>query len=127
MRLTSLGLRSVPTVMNEVGESFGCTSWQQLLKVQLPMARTTILLGLNQVIMMAFGIVVIASLLGADDLGNLVLKGLQKNDVGAAFVPGLGIVLLAVALDRISTGERSHVDAPAAASSSRRSSVAPAP
>ena len=107
VRLTSLGLRSVPTVMNEVGESFGCTSWQQLLKVQLPMARKTILLGLNQVIMMAFGIVVIASLLGADDLGNLVLKCLQKNDVGAAFVPGLGIVLLAVALDRISTGERS--------------------
>ncbi len=107
VRLTSLGLRSVPTVMNEVGESFGCTSRQQLLKVQLPMARKTILLGLNQVIMMAFGIVVIASLLGADDLGNLVLKGLQKNDVGAAFVPGLAIVLLAVSLDRISTGERS--------------------
>ncbi len=107
VRLTNLGLRSVPTVMNEVGESFGCTPRQQLLKVQLPMARKTILLGLNQVIMMAFGIVVIASLLGADDLGNLVLKGLQKNDVGAAFVPGLAIVLLAVALDRISTGERS--------------------
>ena len=100
VRLTSLGLRQVPVVMNEVGQSFGCTSWQQLVKVQLPMARRTILLGLNQVIMMAFAIVVIASLLGADDLGNLVLKGLQKNDVGAAFVPGLGIVLLAIALDR---------------------------
>ncbi|MFN8022425.1 MAG: ABC transporter permease subunit [Acidimicrobiales bacterium] len=106
VRLTDLGLRQVPVVMNEVGESFGCTSWQQLIKVQLPMARRTILLGLNQVIMMAFAIVVIASLLGADDLGNLVLKGLQKNDVGAAFVPGLAIVLLAVALDRITTGER---------------------
>jgi glycine betaine/proline transport system permease protein len=108
VRLTSLGLRSVPVVTNEVGESFGCTSRQQLLKVQLPMARRTILLGLNQVIMMAFGIVVIASLLGAPDLGNLVLKGLQKNDVGAAFVPGLAIVLLAVTLDRITTSER-HV------------------
>ena len=106
VRLTSLGLRQVPVVMNEVGQSFGCTSWQQLVKVQLPMARRTILLGLNQVIMMAFAIVVIASLLGADDLGNLVLKGLQKNDVGAAFVPGLGIVLLAIALDLITTGER---------------------
>lgn len=107
VRLTNLGLRNVPVVTNEVGESFGCTPWQQLVKVQLPMARRTLMLGLNQVIMMAFGIVVIASLLGADDLGNLVLKGLQKTDVGAAFVPGIAIVLLAVALDRVSTGERS--------------------
>lgn len=112
VRLTTHGLRSVPVVINEVGESFGCTSRQQLLKVQLPMARRTILLGLNQVIMMAFGIVVIASLLGAPDLGNLVLKGLQKNDVGAAFVPGLAIVLLAVALDRITTGERAISNRP---------------
>ena len=107
VRLTNLGLRNVPVVINEVAESFGCTARQQLVKVQLPMARKTILLGLNQVIMMAFAIVVIASLLGADDLGNLVLKGLQKGDVGAAFVPGLAIVLLAVALDRITTAERS--------------------
>ena len=112
VRLTSLGLRSVPLVTNEVGESFGCTSWQQLLKVQLPIARRTILLGLNQVIMMAFGVVVIASLLGAPDLGLQVLKGLQKNNVGAAFVPGLAIVLLAVALDRITTGERRTVTRP---------------
>jgi glycine betaine/proline transport system permease protein len=106
VRLTNHGLRNVPVVSNEVAESFGCTPWQQLLKVQLPMARRTILLGLNQVIMMAFGIVVIASILGSADLGGLVLKGLQKNDVGAAFVPGLAIVLLAVALDRMCTGER---------------------
>ncbi|MGD9996084.1 MAG: ABC transporter permease [Ilumatobacteraceae bacterium] len=106
VRLTTLGLRNVPVVIDEVGHSFGCTSWQQLVKVQLPMARRTILLGLNQVIMMAFGVVVIASLLGAPDLGNRVLGGLQKNDVGAAFVPGFGIVLLAIALDRVSTGER---------------------
>lgn len=106
VRLTNLGLRSVPVVANEVALSFGCTSRQQLLKVQLPMARRTILLGLNQVIMMAFGIVVIASLVGTGDAGNLVLKGLQKNDVGAAFVPGLAIVLAAISLDRITTTER---------------------
>ena len=106
VRLTNLGLRSVPVVSNEVAQSFGSTSWQQLVKVQLPMARRTILLGLNQVIMMAFGIVVIAALLGADDLGQAVLKGLQKNDVGAAFVPGMAIVLLAISLDRITTGEK---------------------
>ena len=89
VRLTNHGLRGVPVVMNEVGESFGSTSWQQLTKVQLPIARRTILLGLNQVIMMAFGIVVIGSLLGTGDTGAEVLKGLQKNDVGTAAAAGL--------------------------------------
>jgi glycine betaine/proline transport system permease protein len=106
VRLTNHGLRSVPVVMNEVGESFGSTSWQQLTKVQLPIARRTILLGLNQVIMMAFGIVVIGSLLGTGDTGAEVLKGLQKNDVGTAASAGMAVVFAAVALDRISTGER---------------------
>jgi glycine betaine/proline transport system permease protein len=106
VRLTNHGLRGVPVVMNEVGESFGCTVWQQLTKVQLPIARRTILLGLNQVIMMAFGIVVIGSLLGTGDTGNAVLGGLQKNDVGTAAAAGMAIVFAAVALDRITTGER---------------------
>jgi glycine betaine/proline transport system permease protein len=106
VRLTNHGLRGVPVVMNEVGESFGCTGWQQLTKVQLPFARRTILLGLNQVIMMAFGIVVIGSLLGTGDTGGEVLKGLQKNDVGSAAAAGMAIVFAAVALDRITTGER---------------------
>ena len=103
VRLTNLGLRNVPVVANEVGQSFGATSWQQLVKVQLPIARKAILLGLNQVIMMAFAIVVLASLLGTGDLGQDVLSALQKQRVGAAAAAGLGIVLLAVALDRIST------------------------
>jgi glycine betaine/proline transport system permease protein len=107
VRLTNHGLRSVPQVTNEVGESFGCTPRQQLLKVQLPMARPTILLGLNQVIMMAFGIVVIAAIVGTTDLGRLVLNSLQKNQIGKAAAPGLAIVLAAVALDRMSTGQRS--------------------
>ena len=106
VRLTNLGLRQVPIVSNEVGHSFGATSLQQLLKVQLPIARRTILLGLNQVIMMAFAIVVLASLLGTGDLGQSVLAALQKQKVGVAFAAGLGIVLMAVALDRVSTGER---------------------
>ncbi len=109
VRLTSHGLRSVPVVMNEVGESFGSTSWQQLVKVQLPIARRTILLGLNQVIMMAFGIVVIGSLLGTGETGGEVLRGLQKNDVGLAAAAGMAIVFAAIALDRITTGE--HVGA----------------
>ncbi len=105
VRLTSLGLRNVPVVMNEVGESFGSSVWQQLIKVQLPIARRTILLGLNQVIMMAFGIVVIGSLLGTGDTGAEVLRGLQKNDVGLAAAAGLAIVFAAVALDRMTTGD----------------------
>jgi glycine betaine/proline transport system permease protein len=106
VRLTSLGLRSVPVVSNEVGLSFGSTQLQLLDKVQLPFARKTILLGLNQVIMMAFGVVVIASLVGTGDVGNEVLQALQKSNVGLAFSAGLAIVLAAVALDRASTGQR---------------------
>ncbi len=108
VRLTNHGLRNVPVVMNEVGQSFGANARQQLFKVQLPVARRSILLGLNQVIMMAFGVVVLASLLGTGDLGQVVLSGLQKQNVGAAAAAGLGIVLLAIALDRITTGERKH-------------------
>ncbi len=107
VRLTSLGLRSVPVVASEVGTSYGCTRSQLLTKVQLPMARRTILLGLNQVIMMGFGVIVIAALVGTGGLGADVLSGLQKVDVGRSFVPGLALVFTAIALDRISTGERS--------------------
>ncbi|MFM7685407.1 MAG: ABC transporter permease [Actinomycetota bacterium] len=113
VRLTNLGLRNVPVVANEVGQSFGATDWQQLVKVQLPIARKAILLGLNQVIMMAFAIVVLASLLGTGDLGQDVLSALQKQKVGAAAAAGLGIVLLAVALDRISTAAGSGRRLPA--------------
>ncbi|MFM2078060.1 MAG: hypothetical protein RJA49_1950 [Actinomycetota bacterium] len=108
VRLTNHGLRNVPVVFNEVGESFGANARQQLFKVQLPVARRAILLGLNQVIMMAFGVVVLASLLGTGDLGQNVLNGLQKQKVGEAAAAGLGIVLLAISLDRMSTGERKH-------------------
>jgi glycine betaine/proline transport system permease protein len=106
VRLTSHGIRSVPVVATEVGTSFGCTSRQLLAKVQLPIARRAMLLGLNQVIMMAFAIVVLASMLGVAGLGGEVLTGLQRVNVGQAFAPGLAIVLAAISLDRISTGER---------------------
>ena len=107
VRLTSLGLRQVPVVSTEVGRSFGATGPQLLGKVQLPLARRTVLLGLNQVIMMAFGIVVIASQIGTGDVGNEVLRGLQKLDAKLAFSAGFCIVFAAIALDRITTGERS--------------------
>ncbi len=110
VKLTSHGLRSVPVVRNEVGTAYGCTRRQLLTKVQLPSARRTILLGLNQVIMMAFGIVVIAALVGTGGLGIKVLNGLQKVDVGKAFIPGLALVFTAIALDRVTTSERSVAD-----------------
>jgi glycine betaine/proline transport system permease protein len=107
VRLTSLGLRQVPVVSTEVGRSFGATGSQLLGKVQLPLARRTVLLGLNQVIMMAFGIVVIASQIGTGDVGVQVLGGLQKLDAKLAFSAGFCIVFAAIALDRVTTGERS--------------------
>lgn len=108
VRLTSLGLRQVPIVSTEVGRSFGATGPQLLGKVQLPLARRTVLLGLNQVIMMAFGIVVIASQIGTGDVGGQVLAGLQKLDAKLAFSAGFSIVFAAIALDRITTGERAY-------------------
>ncbi len=112
VKLTSHGLRSVPVVRNEVGNAYGCTRRQLLMKVQLPSARRTILLGLNQVIMMAFGIVVIAALVGTGGLGIKVLNGLQKVDVGKAFIPGLALVFTAIALDRVTTSERAVTATP---------------
>ena len=106
VRITSLGLRSVPSTTTEVGESFGCTGPQLLAKVRLPLAKRPILLGVNQVIMMAFAIVVYASLIGTAGLGGKVLAGLQKVNVGKAFAPGLAIVFAAVAIDRVTTGTR---------------------
>jgi glycine betaine/proline transport system permease protein len=106
VRITVLAIRQVPTVLNEVGQSFGATRRQQLWKVQLPVARRMLLLGLNQVIMMAFAIVVFGSYLGVADVGNEVKAGLDKVRPDIAFAPGLAIVFAAIALDRISTGER---------------------
>lgn len=106
VRITALGLRQVPVVLNEVGQSFGATRGQHLRKVQLPVARRTLLTGLNQVIMLAFGIVVIGSLLGTGDTGAAVLQGLQKVELGKAASAGIAIVAAAVMLDRITTGSR---------------------
>jgi glycine betaine/proline transport system permease protein len=104
VRLTAHGIRSVPSGLVEVGHAHGTTSRQLLSKVQWPIARPAILLGVNQVIMMAFGIVVIAALVGSPGLGLPVLNGLEKIDVGLALDAGLAIVLVAVILDRISGG-----------------------
>lgn len=102
IRLTNLGIRQVPTETIEAARSFGST-WRQLLfKVQIPLAMPTIMAGVNQTIMMALSIVVIAALIGAGGLGREVLVGLQRLRVGQAFEAGLAIVLMAMVLDRLS-------------------------
>jgi glycine betaine/proline transport system permease protein len=103
VRLTSLGLRGVPTTSLEVADAFGSTRWQRLFRVHLPLAKPSIMLGVNQTIMMALGMVVIAAVVGFRGLGREVYNALQRIEVGKAFNAGLAIVLLAIALDRVST------------------------
>ena len=101
VRLTNLGIRQVSAENIEAGQAFGCTSRQLLFKVQLPLAMPSIMAGVNQTIMLALSMVVIASMIGAGGLGNTVLTGIQRLDVGLGFEGGLGVVLLAILLDRI--------------------------
>lgn len=101
VRLTNLGIRQVPNELVEAGLAFGCTTWQLLRKVQLPAAKPSIMAGINQTIMLALSMVVIASMIGAGGLGDTVLRGIQRLDVGLGFEGGLGVVILAVILDRI--------------------------
>lgn len=104
IRLTNLGIRRVSPAAIEAARAFGSTSWQTLYKVQLPLAMPTIITGVNQTIMMAFGIVVIAALIGAGGLGREVLIALQQQKVGRGLMAGLAIVFMAIVLDRISHG-----------------------
>ncbi|WP_293762867.1 proline/glycine betaine ABC transporter permease [uncultured Aquitalea sp.] len=101
VRLTNLGIRQVNKEQVEAGHAFGCTSWQLLFKVQLPIALPSIMAGVNQTIMMALSMVIIASMVGAGGLGNDVLASIQRLDVGLGFESGLAVVLLAIILDRI--------------------------
>ncbi len=101
IRLTNLGIRQVHPELVEAAQAFGATEWQVLVRVQIPLAKPTILAGLNQTIMMALSMVVIAALIGAGGLGSPVLLGLNTLDIGLAVVGGLGIVLIAMVLDRI--------------------------
>lgn len=101
VRLTNLGIRQVPKDLVETGLAFGCTPGQLLLKVQLPTAKPSIMAGVNQTIMLALSMVVIASMIGAGGLGDTVLRGIQRLDVGLGFEGGLGVVILAILLDRI--------------------------
>jgi len=104
IRYTDLGIRQVPSSALEAAKAFGSTKRQMLFKVQLPLALPQIVAGINQTIMMAFGIVVIAALIGANGLGRTVLQALQKLEVGRGVEAGLAIALMAIVLDRVSHG-----------------------
>ncbi len=104
IRLTSLGIRQVHPELIEAALSFGATKWQVLSRVQFPLALPSIMAGLNQTLMMALSMVVIAALIGAGGLGNPVVQGLNTLEIGLASIGGLAIVLLAMVLDRITQG-----------------------
>jgi glycine betaine/proline transport system permease protein len=101
VRFTDLGIREVPKELKEVSDSFGTTWLQKLTKVEMPMARPTIMAGINQCIMLSLSMVVIASMIGAAGLGRNVLIAIQRVDVALGFEAGLAVVLLAIILDRI--------------------------
>lgn len=101
IRMTNLGIRQVPADLIEAADSYGSTSWQKLIKVQLPLAKSTLMAGVNQSMMLSLSMVVIASMIGAMGLGNKVYFAVGRNDAGSGFAAGLAIVILAIILDRI--------------------------
>lgn len=101
IRLTDLGLRLVSREVVEAAEAFGATSWQRLFKVELPLALPNLMAGVNQTTMMALAMVVIASMIGARGLGEEVLLGIQRLDVGRGAEAGVAIVALAIVMDRL--------------------------
>lgn len=101
IRLTNLGIRQVRPDLVEASRSFGASPWQLLRKVQLPLALPTIMAGVNQTLMLSLSMVVIASMIAVGGLGQMVLRGIGRLDMGLATVGGIGIVLMAIVLDRM--------------------------
>lgn len=101
IRLTNLGIRQVPAEMIEAATSFGSTSFQMLTKVQLPLALPSIMAGVNQCIMLALSMVVIAAMIGAEGLGSIVYRGVTRLQIGSGFEGGLAVVIIAIILDRV--------------------------
>jgi ABC-type proline/glycine betaine transport system permease subunit len=101
IRLTDLGLRQVATETVEAAEAYGSTRWQRLQKVQIPLAMPTIMLGVNQTVMMVLAMVIIAGLVGGGALGFEAVTGLAKSELGRGLEAGLAIVILAIVLDRM--------------------------
>ena len=100
VRLTNLGIRQVRPDLVEAALAYGASPWQLLMRVQLPLAMPSIMAGINQALMLSLSMVVIASMIAVGGLGQMVLRGIGRLDMGLATVGGLGIVLLAITLDR---------------------------
>ena len=110
IRITALGIREVPHASVEAATSMGSTRWQLLRKVQLPMAKRTIVLAVNQTIMMALSMVVITALIDAPGLGENIIQALERVNVGNAFDAGLAIVIMAIVLDRLTVRASQRVE-----------------
>lgn len=102
VRLTQLGIRQVDAETVEASTAFGASGWEVLREVQLPLARATIMAGVNQVIMLALSMVVVAGLVGGGGLGSIVVNAVQSLQIGASIEGGLAVVILAMYLDRVS-------------------------
>ena len=102
IRLTNLGIRQVDVDVLEAASAFGCTSWQKLIHVQIPLALPSIFAGVNQTIMMALSMVVIASMIGVTGLGQPVLKAITNQYFSLGLLNGLAIVAIAIIFDRVS-------------------------
>ena len=111
VRLTNLGIRLVDPEVIEAADAFGMTDRQKLFGVQIPLALPNIMAGVNQTIMMSLAMVVIASLVSAPGLGVLVLRGIRNLELGVGLISGLGIVLLAIILDRVTKAALDRVNA----------------
>lgn len=106
IRLTALGIKQVPPELVEASDAFSSTGMQKLFKVQLPLSYQTIMAGVNQTIMLSLSMAVIAAMIGAKGLGGEVWKAIQRFQPGMGFEAGLGVVIIAIILDRITQGMR---------------------
>ncbi|WP_373183652.1 ABC transporter permease [Halomonas campaniensis] len=106
IRFTTLGIRQVPVELIEAADAYGATRRQKLLKVQLPMSLPTVMAGINQTIMLALSMVVIAAMIGADGLGSEVWRAIQRLRPGDGFEAGIAVVILAMLLDRLTQSLR---------------------
>ena len=104
VRLTNLGIRQVSKETVEAGKAFGCNEWQLLIKIQIPLALPSIMTGVNQTVMMALSMVVIAAMIGAGGLGSPILYAIQRVELGIGVEAGFGILFTAIILDRILQG-----------------------
>lgn len=104
IRIIAIGVAEVDSKLVEAGEAMGCSRWQLLAKVKLPLALPAIMLGVNQCLMMSLSMVIIASMIGASGLGDEILRAIGRLDAGQGIMAGLAVFVLAIVLDRITRG-----------------------